>query len=88
MFRGGEADLELVATYASGDMAVLVAMMVDQVLPTVRYASVEGPVTRMIPGTDELLREMTVRYLVPEKIPAYLEFARALGEHVAIYLRP
>jgi ketosteroid isomerase-like protein len=26
MFRGGEADLELVATYASGDMAVLVAI--------------------------------------------------------------
>jgi hypothetical protein len=42
----------------------------------------------MIPGTDELLREITVRYLAPEKIPAYLEFARALGEHVAIYLRP
>jgi ketosteroid isomerase-like protein len=26
MFRGGEADLELVETYASGDMAVLVAI--------------------------------------------------------------
>ena len=25
--------------------------MVDRVLPTVRYVSVEGPVTRMIPGT-------------------------------------
>jgi hypothetical protein len=62
--------------------------MVDRVLPTVRYVSVEGPVTRMIPGTDELLREMTVRYLAPEKIPGYLKFARELGEHVAIYLRP
>ena len=31
---------------------------------------VEGPVTRMIPGTDELLREMTVRYLAPEKVRA------------------
>ncbi len=64
-------------------------LMVDRVLPTVRYVSVEGPVTRMIPGTDELLQEMTERYLAPEKVPAYLEFARAeLGEHVAIYLRP
>ena len=42
----------------------------------------------MIPGTDELLQEMTVRYLAPEKIPGYLKFARELGEHVAIYLRP
>jgi len=51
--------------------------------------SVEGPVTRVISGTDELLREITVRYLPPEKVPAYLEFARTeLGEQVAIYLRP
>jgi hypothetical protein len=63
-------------------------LMVDRVLPTVRYVSVEGPVTRMIPGTAELLREITTRYLAPEKVPAYLEFAAGLGEHVAIYLRP
>ncbi len=64
-------------------------LMVERVLPTVRYVSVEGPVTRMVPGTDELLREITVRYLAPEKVPAYIEFARAeLGEQVAIYLRP
>ena len=64
-------------------------LMVGRVLPTVRYVSVEGPVTRTIAGTDELLREMSVRYLAPEKVPAYIEFARAeLGEWVAIYLRP
>ena len=64
-------------------------LTVDRVAPTVRYVSVEGPVTRMIPGTDELLREMTERYLPPEKVPAYLEFAKAdLGEQIAIYLRP
>jgi hypothetical protein len=51
--------------------------------------SVEGPVTRTIPGTDELLQEITVRYLAPEKVPAYIEFAEAeLGEQIAIYLRP
>jgi hypothetical protein len=64
-------------------------LMVDRLLPTVRYVSVEGPVTRVIPGTDELLREITERYLPPDRVPAYLEFARAeLGEQVAIYLRP
>ena len=43
----------------------------------------------MIPGTDELLREITVRYLPPEKVPAYLAFAQAeLSEQIAIYLRP
>ena len=64
-------------------------LMVERVLPTVRYVSVEGPVTRTVPGTDELLREITMRYLPPEKVSAYLEFARAdFGEQVAIYLRP
>jgi hypothetical protein len=31
------------------------SLMVDRVMPTVRYVSVEGPVTRIVPGTDELL---------------------------------
>jgi hypothetical protein len=64
-------------------------LMVERVAPTVRYVSVEGPVTRTIPSTDELLLEITERYLPPEKVQAYLEFAEAeLGEQVAIYLRP
>ncbi len=63
--------------------------MVDRVEPTLRYVSVEGPVTRTIPGTDELLWEITTRYLPQEKAAAYIEFAKAeLGEQVAIYLRP
>jgi len=42
-----------------------------------------------MPGTDELLLEMSVRYLPPAKVPAYIEFAEAeLGEQVAIYLHP
>lgn len=64
-------------------------LMADRVTPTVRYVSVEGPVTRTVPGTDELLTEITERYLRPEQVPAYLEFARTeLGEQIAIYLRP
>jgi hypothetical protein len=89
---GGEA---WVLTEASSRKARLIeaagrfTLMVERVLPTVRYVSVEGPVTRMIDGTDELLREMTVRYLPPDKVAAYLEFARTeLGANVAIYLRP
>jgi hypothetical protein len=65
------------------------SLMVERVMPTVRYVSVEGPVTRTVPGTDEMLREIAERYLPPEKVSAYMEFANAeLGEQVAIYLRP
>jgi len=43
----------------------------------------------MVPGTDALLREIATRYLPPEQVPAYIEFAGAdFGEQVAIYLRP
>jgi pyridoxamine 5'-phosphate oxidase-like protein len=64
-------------------------LMVERSAPTARYVSVEGPVTRTIPETDELLREITERYLPPEKVPEYLAFAKAeLGEQVVIYLRP
>jgi hypothetical protein len=63
--------------------------MVERTAPTVRYVSVEGPVTRTVPGTDDLLREIAVRYLPPAKVPAYIELAETeFGEQVAIYLRP
>jgi hypothetical protein len=63
--------------------------MVERVMPTTRYVSVEGPVIRTVPGTDALLREIAARYLPPDKVPAYIEFAKAdMGEQVAIYLRP
>jgi hypothetical protein len=89
---GGEA---WVLTEAGSRKARLIkaagrfSLMVARRVPTNRYVSVEGPVTQMVPGTDELLREITERYLAPEKVPAYLEFAHAeLGDQVAIYLRP
>ena len=64
-------------------------LMVERTMPIIRYVSVEGPVTRTIPETDELLREITERYLPPDKVPAYLALAKAeFGEQVAIYLRP
>ena len=65
------------------------SLMVDRVMPTTRYVSVEGPVTRTIPETDELLREITERYLPPDKVQAYLDFAKTeLTEQVVIYMRP
>ena len=64
-------------------------LMVDRVTPTTRYVSVEGPVTRTVPCTDRLLREMTERYLPPGQAEAYIEMAETeFGEQVAIYIRP
>jgi hypothetical protein len=64
-------------------------LMVDRVEPTTRYVSVEGPVTRTVPETDELLREIAGRYLPPEKADAYSAMAKAeFGPQVVIYLRP
>jgi hypothetical protein len=89
---GGEA---WVLTEAGSRKARLIeaagrfTLMVERTMPTVRYVSVEGPVSRVLPGTDEMLLEITTRYLPADKVQAYLDFARAeLGEQVAIYLRP
>jgi Pyridoxamine 5'-phosphate oxidase len=89
---GGEA---WVLTEANSRKARLIAaagrfsLMVERVMPTVRYVSVEGPVTRTVSGTDELLQEISARYLPPDEARAYIKFAEAeLGEQVAIYLRP
>ena len=89
---GGEA---WVLTEASSRKARLIetagrfTLMVERVMPTNRYVSVEGPVTRYVPGTGALLREIAKRYLPPDKVQAYIDFAEAeLGEQVAIYMRP
>jgi Pyridoxamine 5'-phosphate oxidase len=88
---GGEA---WILTEAASRKARLIqeagrfTLMVDRLAPTVRYVSVEGPVTRTVPETGELLREITERYLPHDKVEAYIELARTFGEQVAIYLRP
>ncbi len=64
-------------------------LMVDRLTPTTRYVSVEGPVTRTVPGTDALRREIAERYLPPDQAKAYLELAEAeFDPEIAIYLRP
>ncbi|WP_425426491.1 pyridoxamine 5'-phosphate oxidase family protein [Amycolatopsis australiensis] len=64
-------------------------LMAQRTAPTVRYVSVEGPVTRIEPDTPERAHEMAARYLPAEKVGAYLEFERTrIGEHVVVFLRP
>jgi len=64
-------------------------LMVQRAEPTVRYVAVDGTVSRIEPGTDDQLVELTKRYLPPDKVDAYLEFARREhGESVAIFLKP
>jgi len=64
-------------------------MMVDRVRPSVRYVSVEGPVSGIEPGTEEHLHEIAHRYLPERAAARYIEFARAeLGEQVVVSLRP
>lgn len=59
------------------------SIMVQRVEPTVRYVSVEGPVTETIPGTDERSWEMATRYLPREKAATFVEYERTeLNEHV------
>jgi hypothetical protein len=63
--------------------------MAERLDPSVRYVAVDGPVSRIEPSTDDQLVEMTKRYLAPDKVDAYLEFARREhGESVAIWLKP
>lgn len=65
-----------------------VSLMVERVEPTVRYVAVDGPVLRIEPGTDDQLVEMTKRYLEPEKVDPYLEFARRdHGDSVAVFVK-
>jgi hypothetical protein len=65
------------------------SLMVQRTEPTVRYVSVEGPVTRTAPGDREISREMAARYLPPDKVDDFVEYEQTqLGAHIAIYMRP
>ena len=64
-------------------------LMVERVKPSIRYVSVEGPVTRIDSATDEDRRTMTYRYLSGEAAERYLEFAaQHMGEEVVVEMRP
>jgi hypothetical protein len=64
-------------------------LMVERLEPSVRYVAVDGAVSRTEPGTDEQLVELAKRYLAPERVNGYLEYARREhGETVVIHLKP
>ena len=64
-------------------------LMAERVTPSVRYVTVEGPVSRIVPATDEQLVEVSARYVPPASLDAYLAYAReSYGEQIAIYLTP
>jgi nitroimidazol reductase NimA-like FMN-containing flavoprotein (pyridoxamine 5'-phosphate oxidase superfamily) len=64
-------------------------LMVQRMTPSIRYVSVEGPVTRTVPMTDELLWELSARYLPESQVPSYVEMAkRDHGPQLVIYLQP
>ncbi|WP_409428400.1 pyridoxamine 5'-phosphate oxidase family protein [Mycobacterium sp. SMC-11] len=65
------------------------SLMVERTEPTLRYVAVDGTVSRIEPGSEELHVELAHRYLPPERAEKFLEYALAeLGEQVVIYLRP
>lgn len=65
------------------------SLMVQRVEPTVRYVTVDGPVARIEPGTDEQHVELARRYLAPDHVDRYMTYARSrLSDNVIIYLQP
>ncbi|POM23463.1 Pyridoxamine 5'-phosphate oxidase [Actinomadura rubteroloni] len=65
------------------------SLLAQRTEPTVRYVSVEGPVTGTAPDTPERALEMASRYLPPEQAAAFVEYERTqLDEHVVITMRP
>ena len=65
------------------------SLMIDRLEPTIRYVSVEGPVIDTTPATHDHLREISARYLPPEKVDGYVDFAaKNHGEQVIIRMRP
>ena len=61
------------------------SLMVERSSPTVRYVAVDGPVSRIEPGGDELMVELARRYLPPHRVDVFLEYARTeLGSQVVI----
>ena len=64
------------------------SLMVERVEPSVRYVTVEGTVERIEPATDEQGYEMAARYVAPDKLDGYLQYAESYGEQVAIFLAP
>ncbi|MFW0788806.1 pyridoxamine 5'-phosphate oxidase family protein [Gordonia sp. CPCC 205333] len=65
------------------------SLMVDTVVPQVKYVSVEGVVADVAPSTDAQIEEVAARYLGGDALASYLSFAHdQLGEHVTVWMEP
>ena len=65
------------------------SLLVERTDPTIRYVSVEGSVSSMSEGPDDVHRDMASRYLSGQALERYLSFAESeLGDHVVIRMRP
>jgi Pyridoxamine 5'-phosphate oxidase len=65
------------------------SLMVERVQPSVRYVSIEGPVTSITPGTHDDLVAISTRYLPPEQVEPYVKIAEAdHGPQVVVRMRP
>ena len=78
-----------------GEVDLINRTVVRELTALIPGASVTVTATAIAPDpaapdhTDDQLVEMTKRYLAPDKVDAYLEFARREhGESVAIWLKP
>ncbi|NGO70556.1 pyridoxamine 5'-phosphate oxidase family protein [Streptomyces boncukensis] len=63
------------------------SLLAERVAPSIRYVSVEGPVVSSAPMTEAELREMTARYLPPEKVDGYVA-ASDVSAGVTFRMRP
>ncbi|MFG3259349.1 pyridoxamine 5'-phosphate oxidase family protein [Streptomyces sp. NPDC048172] len=63
------------------------SLLAERVDPSIRYVSVEGPVTATAATTEAELREMSARYMPEGKVDAYVE-ASDLPALVTFRMRP
>jgi nitroimidazol reductase NimA-like FMN-containing flavoprotein (pyridoxamine 5'-phosphate oxidase superfamily) len=66
-----------------------ISLMTERVEPTVRYVTVEGPVTSEVTSTVKELTELAARYLPADKVEEYVKTATAEhGAQVTFHIRP
>ncbi|MGW0047928.1 pyridoxamine 5-phosphate oxidase [Nocardia cyriacigeorgica] len=64
------------------------SLVAQRLEPTVRYVSVEGPVTRIEPMSEAQSREMAARFLPAASVEGYLRAAEQFGAQVVVFMRP
>ncbi|GAB4005309.1 pyridoxamine 5'-phosphate oxidase family protein [Nocardioides ultimimeridianus] len=83
----------IITSPASRKMAAIRAagrfsLLVDTVGATLRYVSVEGPVTSIEPSSPAQVEDLAARYLDGAALTRYLDEAAGYGEQVTVRLEP